>query len=576
MNYLTELYDVLKLIWIKNTRIRLQIIFSMIIVYTAAIGQIFIPIILKQIIDKMSGITPNSDLSLFIWLLFSYGIGWTICQLLPALRLRLTFGVIEHILIHIISNSINKFIDLDFMSNTKKQTGELIAMIERVQLAVANFLDGIFVQIIPVIIQIILAAIIITKDFGGIYSVLLISIIIAYFYLTKLSLDKSIQLRTKNNQASNNFINYTIDMLQHNDVVKYFNNETYEKQKINELLSAKKQSSLDMHQKASIFSALEIIIVGLGLTVITIISGKSVSEHTMTIGGFVLLNSYVMQFALPLSYIGYVVQAVKVSFVDLKDFINHTNLSPQNNIHLPYIEISNFDIEFKNVDFAYQEHKNIFENISFKLFNGEKLVILGKTGSGKSTLIKLLLGLIRPTNGTILLGGVDITTISSTQLMNIFGIIPQDCALFNRTVIENIRYGNHNASPEEIQQIIHLLQLEQINQTDIIGERSLKVSGGEKQRIALARLMLKKCQICIFDEFTSSLDIATEKKVLQLVNKLFVNKTRIIISHKLNVIDPADKILTINKGKITAFDTHVNLLAHNSNYYNRWHYHEKK
>lgn len=563
MNYINHLMNILNLVWLKNIKVRILMLSSLAIVYLAAVGQSFVPLIFKHIVDSLSSSRQEiTSSSLFGWLLISYGISWTLCQLLPAFRIRLTFRVIEYILIDIISHTINKFIDLDFLSNSKKKTGELIAIIERTQQGIPTLLDGVFVQVIPTILQILVASIIITINFGLVYSLLLILIIILYCILSKLSLDKSIQLRTENNRDINNYTNYIMDTLQHYDTIKYFANENFEKQKVYELLNKKKASTFLIYTKESNFAALQVIIVGAGLTLISYISGQAVLSHKMTVGGFVLLNSYIMQFSLPLSYLGYVFQAIKRSFVDLKEFIEYTSFKVEHSNSNEVI-LNNLVIEFKNVSFTYENGKPILKDISFVIEEGEKLVILGKTGAGKSTLIKLILGLIKPTTGEILLGGININNIPAAQLMSIFGIIPQDCALFNRTILENIKYGNLNTSNQEIEKIMQLLHLEHLDPMEIVGERSIKVSGGERQRIAIARLLLRNCQICIFDEFTSSLDLNTEKEVLQLVDTLFNTKTRIIISHKLNLIKNDDKVLILNNGMIEAYDTHANLLAIN-------------
>lgn len=559
-----SIYKILQLIFIKDSKLRFMMFVSMVIVYATSIGQILVPLILKEIVDRLSlPQTIDSQFSsLTIWLLFAYGISWTLFGILPAMRTRLTFGLIDSIIIKILSRYINRLVNLDYLSHSKKNTGEVIAIIERTQLALAQFIDGVFVQVLPILLQIILACLIVTREFGALYGGLLLVIIIMYILMARLSVNKAISIREKNNSDHNNFINYTMDVLHNHDAVRYFGNQEYEKKQIYDLLEIKQQSNLSMYINEGYFSALQVIVVGIGLLLITVISGHAVMKHTITIGGFILLNSYVLQFSLPLSYLGYVIQAIKKHFVDLQDFIQRMeHINDNHELLHDVVNLTNFDIKFENVSYSYRHGHNVLENISFHLPAGNKLVIIGQTGSGKSTLIKLLTGLLKPTSGRILIGGIDIENINKLQLMQLFGIIPQDCALFNRNILDNIRYGNLLTSDEEVMKLIKLLKLEHINLHDNLGERSITISGGERQRVAIARLLLKNCNICIFDEFTSALDTKTTQEITQLIDDLFINKTKIMITHNIELITAENDILILKNGQLCAFGKQSDLIV---------------
>lgn len=569
MTHLQLVKNILFLVWGSNRKIQTLVALSLIIVYTSSVGLVFVPLILKHIVDVLSkSVQPNN---LIIILLFSYGMSWTIFEVMTMLRVQLTFKAINKILTDMISHLIDKYIDLDFISHANKRTGEIIAIVDRLQASLPLFLDGLFVQIIPIVAQIILAVSIVYKSFNLYYSCTLFIIIILYLCVTIITANRTIKYQVASNEEQNKFSNYFIDTLQHYDTIKYFSNEAYEKLKIQEFLSKKEKSQINMYQQLSWIGVLQIALVGCGLILITVKSGLDVLNHKIGIGGFVLLNSYMLQFSLPLSYFGFVIQGIKRTYVDIVEFVELLNNTPFSKVELDIVGIpAKPDIEFIDVSYGYNNNILILKNISLKIKYGEKVAILGKTGAGKSTIIKLLLKFITPSSGQILVGGIDILNIPQHQLIKKLGIVPQDCALFNRNLFDNIKYGNLNADQAEVINLIKLLKLEHLTENITLGERSAKISGGEKQRIAIARVLLKKPQICIFDEFTSSLDANTEQQILALVDNLFANMTVITIAHKFHIITNADKIIFMKNGMIQDIDSHDKLLLKNKDYKHNW------
>ena len=573
MKQLKEIKHILALTWGINNRIKILIVLGLMIVYSSALGLVFIPLILKHAIDLMQldiSLNDQSNTTLLIFLLLAYSIGWMLCEALVMLKIGMTFKIIANALTEMIATVVNKFIDLDFVSHSNKKSGEIISIIDRLQAALPQFLDGLFVQILPVVLQIIFAVIIIYNSFNAEYYVVLLSVIIIYLITTVITANKTVDYQTNSNEEQNKFSNHLLDTLQHYDTIKYFNNEAYEKEKIRFFLNKKQQAFITMYKRISFIGVIQIVMVGIGLIFVTIKSGYAVINHKMSLGGFVLLNSYMMQFSLPLSYFGFIVQVVKRSYVDIKEFMQLSDKMVTVNHVTTNVLLDNLDIEFKNVSYHYNNNKKVLDNVSFKIKSGETIAILSKTGSGKSTIVKLLLKLIQPSSGEIFIANINIKEIPQPQLIQLFGIVPQDCSLFNRTIYENIKYGNIQASDQEISNVIDMLNLNHLKDHGELGERSIKISGGEKQRIAIARVLLKNPQICIFDEFTSSLDGATEKDILSIVANLFNGITKIMIAHKLNTIATANKIIFMQNGKIIGFDSHDNLIAKNVEYQKQW------
>ncbi len=569
---MSDFTKILSIIWGKDNKARLLILLSMTIVYGLSIALVFIPVIFKRAIDFIQiNLSSNNQFSgLLMFLLFAYGIGWTICEVLIMVRPIITSKVMFTILVNIISGMVNKFIDLDFVRHANKKTGEIISIIERLQIALPQFIDGLLVQILPVFLQILVAIIIVYKSFGLSYSLLLLAMVTFCLVMNIVNASQMIKYRVESNAKQNQFSNYLLDTLQQYDAIKYFNNQNYEKQQIKSLLISEQDAQIKLIRKICIAGASQAFMIGMGLVAVTVKSGYDVINHQMSLGSFVLLNSYMLQFSLPLSSITYVIQGVKRSFVDIREFINLSDkITTDNDIIDDIAIIDKPDIEFKNVSCFYQD-KEVLSNISFKIKHGQTVAILGKTGAGKSTITRLLFKFIKPSSGEILIGNRNIETISEHNLIKLFGIVPQDLALFNRSLIDNIRYGNLDASDQKISEVLNLLNLNHLKDRELLGERSVKISGGEKQRIAIARVLLKNSPICVFDEFTSNLDGQTEKMILNIVDSLFKGKTKIMIAHKLNTITNADQIIFINNGKIIDIGSHDDLISRNDSYKKQW------
>ena len=536
------------LLWERNITDRILTILSIVLVYVSSIGTVLVPLLFKQAVD-LSQQPVVGALSVLPWLLISYGLAWSLNQGVDALRTFLAFNRISKILTIIFSNTLDKLAHMPFSFHLNKKTGEIINIFNRMEVGLPNLIYSTLIQVIPLLIEIVLAIGIVIKIFGLIYGALLLVTVGTHLIFTVSTTKKNIEYQLSCNGKVNAFSNYMLDVLQHYDTVKYFNNEEYEKQQIYDLLKEKETSSISMYRRMGTVNIIQALIVGLGLTLITLLSGYDTVNHKITLGSFILLNTYTLQFARPMSNFGYILLNIKRSFVDTQAFLGLTTSMVPFPDKTSKITIKRPDIEFKEVSY-YIDQQKILDNVSFKVPYGQTVGVVGKTGSGKSTLIKLLLGIIEPASGTIFIGGIDIKEIPQNKLVNLFGIVPQDSALFNRSIVDNIRYGNLTASESEIDEIMNKLELGHLDKERLTGERGLKLSGGEKQRVAIARIFLRKPQICIFDEFTASLDGATEKAVLGHITELFNKQTKIIISHKNTTLINADLIIAIKEGKI--------------------------
>ena len=308
------------------------------------------------------------------------------------------------------------------------------------------------------------------------------------------------------------------------------------------------------------------------------LAAHQVSQGNMTIGDFVLINAFMMQLFLPLNFLGFVYREIKGSLANIEQMFGLLNQEPAVKDDSNAISINNStgSIEFKNVSFNYGNQRTVLSKVNFKINAGQKVAIVGESGSGKSTIAKLILRFYDVTDGQVLLDNVDIRNITQYSLRSTIGVVPQDTVLFNDSIFENVRYGNPEASDEQVYQAIAHAHLKDFIESlpeqyeTKVGERGLKLSGGEKQRVAIARAILKAPKVLLFDEATSSLDSHSEQAIIGAINEVSIGHTSIAIAHRLSTIVDADLILVMNKGKLVEQGSHQELIQLNGYYNKMW------
>lgn len=537
-----------------------------------------LPLIFSQIISLLTDISKS--LSLLPFILFGYGILWTLNQILEQMRTIIIMRVLESAIRKVNLSVFDHLHALSLRFHLDRQSGALMSAIDRAQFGIETLFWCVFLFVIPVMIELLLAVFIITYLYGIVCCLIMLLFMLIYIALNIYALKKTVNTHERYNQKRAAASAGLMDSLLNIETVRYFTNQKFDRTFCDKLLEEQEQAGIAKHRAEAFMQLGQMVIIGIALTCVTWFTGTAVAAGTMGISDFVLVNGYLLQFIMPLNHFAHAMQQMRKAWQDISEIQKILILRPEitDNVNSAPLNVSHAaDIIFENVSFSYDENRTILKNISFSVPAGKTVAIVGTTGSGKSTMVRLLFRFFDVTAGSISINGHDIRLMTQESLHKAIGIVPQDAVLFNNTIYFNIAYGNPCATKEEVEQAAKDAQLEQFikqlpdgYQTEV-GERGLKLSGGEKQRIAIARVLLKKPLIYIFDEATSALDSATEREIQKNIMQLSFGNTTLIIAHRLSTIMHADSILVLENGSIVEQGNHHELLAQQNLYANLWH-----
>ncbi len=543
----------------------------------AKIANVGIPLALKGAVDAL-----DPQLQDFIYLpvamLVTYGLLRFASSLFSELRDALFAKVIFRSVRRISGKIFEHLHNLSLRFHLQRQTGGISRDIERGSRGISFLLNFMIFNIIPTLVEIALVTVILLRNYDSIFAIITTGTILLYIIYTLIITEWRMKFRRKMNEMDSKANNQAIDSLLNYETVKYFNNEVYESQRYDKTLSSWETSAIKNQTSLSLLNIGQGVIIAVGLTCLMLLAGQGVVEKTLTIGDLVLINAFLLQLYLPLGFLGFVYREIRHSLADMERMFKlldeHQETVDKENA-LP-IQIKKGAVEFKNVNFHYDPTRAILNNISFTLPEGQKLAIVGASGSGKSTLVRLLFRFYDIHSGSITIDNVNIQDVQQHSLRQAIGVVPQDTVLFNESIYHNILYGNPTVNKEAVftaakQAHIHdfIMKLPDAYET-LVGERGLKLSGGEKQRVAIARTLLKNPQILIFDEATSALDSHSEKAINKALQEISAHKTTLVIAHRLSTIVNADMILVLEHGTIIERGSHAQLLAQQGHYAAMW------
>ncbi|MEH6634834.1 MAG: ABC transporter ATP-binding protein/permease [Halioglobus sp.] len=468
-------------------------------------------------------------------------------------------------------------LDLDFHLN--RRTGGLAREIERGTTGISFLMRFFVFNIVPTLFEIAMVIGILLFNYGMSFAVITLTSVLAYGLFSLRATQWRTQFVREMNTADSASNTRAMDSLLNFETVKYFTNEAFEASRYDAELQ--KWESARRRNRLSLFglNGGQALIIALSQTCMIGLAAWQVKEQQITLGDFILINQFMIQLFMPLGFLGFVFREIKGSLANIEKMFELMAIKPKV-VDAPDarpLRMQHGSIAFNKVSFGYSPQRNILRDVQFDIAAGQKVAVVGASGSGKSTLVKLLFRFYDPDTGNISIDGQDIALVNQDSLRRAIGIVPQDTVLFNDSIFENVRYGNPLADDQEVNEAIRLAHLDAFiaslpdGSATMVGERGLKLSGGEKQRVSIARTILKRPPIMVFDEATSSLDSKSERAILNALSEISQDHTSLVIAHRLSTIVDADKIVVLHQGSIVEQGTHQQLLQDGGHYADLWH-----
>ena len=549
----------------------------------AKVVTVLVPYAFAWATDALAGESRGpSPLPLFLltplMLVLAYNVGRIVSVSLNQLRDALFARVGQHAVRQLAYRSFVHLHNLSLRFHLARRTGGLSRIIERGTTGIENIVRFTILNSLPTALEFALAAGVIWYQFNVWYVAVIAVTVWAYVWFTVRASDWRIGIRREMNESDTDAHSKAVDSLLNFETVKYFGNEGREAERFDRSMARYEQAAVKTWTSLAWLNFGQTFIFSIGLAVCMVLSARAVMAGTQTVGDFVLINALLMQLAIPLNFIGFVYREIKQGLADIEAMFKLLDVEPEvtDRPGAKPLIVSEGAIRFDDVAFHYDPDREILKGISFEVPANATVAIVGPSGAGKSTIARLLYRFYDVTGGRILIDGQDVREVTQESVRAAIGIVPQDTVLFNDTIGYNIRYGRWDASEEDVRgaarmaQIGDFVEILPAGYDTQVGERGLKLSGGEKQRVAIARSILKGPPILILDEATSALDTATEQEIQAAVERVSQNRTTLVIAHRLSTVVNADRIIVLADGAIAEQGTHGELIGRGGLYSDMW------
>lgn len=562
-----------------DVELRVRVVIALVLLVAAKIATVAIPAVFGRAVDALeAGVSAGGVASVPVALLVGYGLLRVGQQGFAELRDFVFAKVGQRAIRRIALKVFEHLHALALRFHMDRQTGGLSRAIERGIKGIDFLLRFMLFSILPTLVEILLVCGILWSMFGFVFSAITFVTVMIYVVFTLIFTEWRLKFRRAMNDSDSEANTKAIDSLLNFETVKYFGNEAHEARRYDESMQRYEKAAVKSLTTLSMLNVGQGLIMALGMTILLVLSGFRVSDGSMSIGQFTAVNLYMMQLFQPLNFLGFVYREIKQSLVDMETMFGllSENQEVEDSPGSQPLNVADGVVRFEHVSFRYDPRKAVLRDVDFEVPAGHTVAIVGASGAGKSTISRLLFRFYDVEDGRITIDGQDIRDVTQSSLRATIGIVPQDTVLFNDSIFYNIQYGRPSASPAEVEDAARLAQVHDFvmslpdGYNARVGERGLKLSGGEKQRVAIARTILKGPKILLFDEATSALDTHIEREIQKALEQVSANRTTLVIAHRLSTVVNADEIIVLDNGVIVERGRHDALLAQNGMYADLW------
>lgn len=586
--HVTVLRELLPYIWPANRPdLRWRVVFALGALVVAKVITLGVPIAYKAVVDVLTGEASPGEIAGFsavslaaipAMLIIAYGVGRVLMVVFAQFRDVWFTVVAQHAVRELAKRTFRHLHALSLRFHLERRTGGLNRVIERGITGVDTIVRMAVLNSIPTAVELVMICGLVAYYFGLIYVVVVFLTVAFYVTYTFWASERRILIRRDMNESDTEAHSKAVDSLLNYETVKYFGNEELEARRFDSSMARYEKAAIRTYTSLGVLNTGQAVIFTLGTVVCMLLAARDVTSGRLTIGDFVMINAILMQLYLPLNFMGMVYREIKQGLIDIETMFALLH-EPSEIVDRPGakpLRVTKGEIKFENVSFAYDPERPILKNVSFEVPAGKMVAIVGASGAGKSTISRILFRFYELYSGRVFIDGQNIRDVTQASLRAAIGMVPQDTVLFNDTIEYNIRYGKPDATQAEVREAARLAQIHEFIMTlpqgydALVGERGLKLSGGEKQRVAIARTILKSPPILMLDEATSALDSHTEKDIQDALERVARERTSLVIAHRLSTVVHADNIIVLDHGEIVEQGTHLELLAKGGLYASLW------
>jgi len=577
-NDLETIRTLLPYLWPKDIPgLKARVVIAVGFLVLAKVTNVAVPIFYKKAVDSLTS-TETAVIVVPVFLLLAYGAARVLAQSFGELRDAVFARVAQRAIRQAGLRTFQHLHRLSLRFHLDRKTGGISRAVERGTKGIEFLLRFMLFNVVPTLIEIFLVCGILWYLYGIAFAAVTFVTLAIYIAWTLIVTEWRLKYRRAMNESDNQAHTKAIDSLLNFETVKYFGNEDHESGRFDEALKGYEHAAVKSNVSLAFLNIGQGLVIAAGVTGAMVMAGYGVVDGSMTVGDFVLVNSYLIQLFLPLNFLGFVYREIKRSLTDMEAMFGLLDEYPEieDKPDAPALAIAGGEIVFDDVSFGYDPRRPILKNVSFSVEPGKTVALVGPSGSGKSTVSRLLFRFYDAQSGDIRIDGQSVRNVAQSSLRATIGMVPQDTVLFNDTIYYNIAYGRPGAAPSEIEEAARLASIHDFimalpeGYQSKVGERGLKLSGGEKQRVAIARTILKHPHILVFDEATSALDSRTEQEILSSLRQVSADHTTLTIAHRLSTIIDSDEIIVLNDGVIVERGTHTDLLSREGLYADMW------